>query len=221
VDAVVGAAAPDQYKAGLFHLVPPRHRRRAGEALDAVIFNLRWWLMGQVVLMLVIGATTTLGLWLMGIPLALTLGIIAGLLELVPYVGPWLSAVPAALIALLIGRAPLLMVLGLYLFLHILEGYVLLPLVQQRAVHQPPALTLVAQVLLGEILGLHGLLVAAPLTVAAVVLLKMLYVEDTPGDQTVAVPGETNGGKAEAPVRDGVFACPSEEGRAKKNSAVR
>jgi predicted PurR-regulated permease PerM len=82
------------------------------------------------------------------------------------------------------------MVLGLYLALHVLEGYVLLPLIQRRAVHLPPALTLVAQVLLGELLGLMGLLVAAPLTVAGVVLVKMFYVEDTLGDQDVHVSGE-------------------------------
>jgi predicted PurR-regulated permease PerM len=67
---------------------------------------------------------------------------------------------------------------------------VLSPLIQQRAVLLPPALTLVAQVLLGELLGILGLFVAAPLTVTAVVLVKMLYVEDTLGDEEVDVPGE-------------------------------
>ena len=84
----------------------------------------------------------------------------------------------------------MLAVLGLYLALHILEGYVLLPLIQRRAVHLPPALTLIMQVLLGELLGLMGLFVAAPLTVAGVVLVKMFYVQDTLGDQHVNVPGE-------------------------------
>jgi predicted PurR-regulated permease PerM len=65
-----------------------------------------------------------------------------------------------------------------------------LPLIQRRSVHLPPALTLVAQVLLGELLGILGLFIAAPLTAAAMVLLKMLYVEDTLGDEAVNVPGE-------------------------------
>lgn len=195
---IFGAAEPGLYKAGILHLVPPPHRPRAREALDALAFNLRWWLVGQVVLMIMMWITTTLGLWLLGIPLALTLGVIAGILELVPYVGPWLSAVPAALIALLIGPGHMLMTLALYLALHILEGYVLVPLVQRRAVLLPPALTLVTQVLLGDLLGLMGLFVAAPLTVTGVVLLKMLYVEDTLGDETIAVPGEP--GSEERPV---------------------
>ena len=80
--------------------------------------------------------------------------------------------------------------MALFLFLHVLEGYVLLPLVQRRSVHLPPALTPVMQVLFGELLGFLGLFVAAPLTVTVVVLLQMLYVEDTLDDQAVEVPGE-------------------------------
>ena len=187
---IFGAAEPRLYREGLLHLVPPPHRSRAAESLDAVVFNLRWWLVGQVFLMVVVGVTTAVGLGIIGVPMALALGVIAGVLEMVPYLGPWLSAIPALLIALLLGPMYVLLTAGLYLGLHILEGYILLPLVQRRSVLLPPALTLVAQVLLGELLGLMGLFVAAPLTVAGVVLLKMLYVEDTLGDQAVDVPGE-------------------------------
>lgn len=184
------AAEPRMYRAGLIHLVPRARRQRAEETLDALEFNLRWWLLGQVCLMVAIGITTSLGLWLIGIPLALVLGLIAGIMEMIPYIGPWLSAVPAALIALLVSPYHLLMTLGLYLFIHILEGYVLQPLVQRKAVLLVPALTLVAQVLLSELWGLLGLFVAAPFAVTSVVLLKMLYVEDTLGDENVEVPGE-------------------------------
>jgi predicted PurR-regulated permease PerM len=187
---IFGAAEPQVYKAGLFHLVPPSHRPRLGEAVDAVEFNLRHWLVGQVQLMIILGITTAVGLRLIGIPLALTLGLLAGILELVPYIGAWIAAVPTVLIALLMGPRYVVYTLGLYLLLHILEGYVLFPLIQRRAVDLPPALALVAQALMGEMFGLLGLFVAAPLTVVAMVLLKMLYVEDTLGDEEVAVPGE-------------------------------
>ena len=196
---IFGAAEPRLYRSGVLHLVPAAHRPRAAEAMDAVVFNLRWWLVGQMLLMIIIGVTTTICLWAIGIPLALTLGLIAGLMEMIPYLGPWISAVPALLMALLVSPWHVLAVGGLYLGLHLLEGYVLLPLIQRRAVLLPPALTLVSQVLLGEILGFLGLFVAAPLTVVYVVLFKMLYVEDTLGDQGVNVPGEPgNAGKAPA-----------------------
>jgi predicted PurR-regulated permease PerM len=194
---IFGAAETAVYKKGLLHLVPCGQRRRVAQAVDAVDFNLRGWLVGQVCLMVMMAVTTAAGLWLLGIPMALTLGLIAGTLELIPFIGAWLSAVPAALIALLLGPWYLVMTLALYLGLHILEGYVLVPLVQRRAVHLPPALTLVAQVLLGELLGPLGLFVAAPLTVVVVVFLKMLYVEDALGDKSVA---EVRGGPGQVSI---------------------
>jgi predicted PurR-regulated permease PerM len=184
-----GAATPGVYRTGLLNLVPPGQRQRAVDALDAIIFNLRWWLAGQVFLMVVIGVTTGVGLSLLGIPLALSLGLIAGILEIIPYVGAWMAAVPAAMIALLIGPWHLIAVLGLYLAIHILEGYLVGPLVQRRAVHLPPALTVLAQLLLGTLLGLMGIFVAAPLTVTAIIAIKMLYIRDTLGDTSLSVPG--------------------------------
>jgi predicted PurR-regulated permease PerM len=190
VIGIFGAIEPDVYKDGLLHLVPPRQRPRTHQALDALAFNLRWWLVGQVALMIIMGISTMLGLWGLGIPLALALGIIAGVLEIIPYIGPWLSFVPSVLMALLVSPWHALMVAGLYLGLHVLEGYVLVPFIQRKVVLLPPALTLITQMLLGYLLGFWGLFVAAPLTVCGVVLLKMLYVEDTLGDETVNVPGE-------------------------------
>jgi predicted PurR-regulated permease PerM len=187
---IFGAAEPEVYRAGLLHLVPRGQRRRVSEALQAVAFNLRWWLVGQILLMVLMGITTATGLWLIGVPMALALGVIAGILELIPYIGAWLAAVPAALIALMLGPWHLAMTLALYLALHLLEGYVLAPLIQRHAVHLPPALLLVAQVLLGTLLGVLGLFVAAPLTVTAIVFVKMLYIEDSLGDESVEVPGE-------------------------------
>jgi predicted PurR-regulated permease PerM len=96
------------------------------------------------------------------------------------------SFIPAAMVAVLQGPEHVVFTAALFLALHILEGYILLPLIQQRAVHLPPALTLVVQAAMGELLGLLGVFVAAPLTVAAMVLVKILYVEDTLGDHSAA-----------------------------------
>lgn len=178
------------YKSGILCLTPPAHRRRVSQTLDTIGYNLRWWLVGQAVLMATMAVLTGLGLWLIGMPLPLALGLIAGILEMVPYLGPWLSGVPAALIALMISPWLLLMVFLLYLALHLLEGYLLAPLVQRRLVRLPPALTVIAQFLFAKLFGLLGMFLAAPLTVLAVVALKLLYVEDALGDKTIVVPGE-------------------------------
>jgi predicted PurR-regulated permease PerM len=184
------AAEPEVYRSGILLLVPPQHRPRMEEALGAVNFNLRRWLVGQVFLMVAIGITTVIGLWILGIPMALLLGLVAGLLELIPYLGPWVSAIPALFVAMLVSPWHVVLVLLLYLGVHILEGYILAPLVQRHTILLPPALALIIQVLLGELMGVVGLFVAAPLTVTAVVLAKMLYVEDTLGHDSVNVPGE-------------------------------
>jgi predicted PurR-regulated permease PerM len=202
------AAEPGLYADGMLHLVPPPQRPRAAEVLDSVGHNLRWWLVGQAVLMLMMAVTTAAGLWMIGIPLPLALGLIAGIFELVPYIGPWLSAVPAALIAMLISPWHLAMVLVLYLALHILEGYILVPLIQRRSVRLPPAVTLVTQLLFAELLGILGLFVAAPLTVVAVVSLRMLYVEDVLGDESEPAPGEPASGVTPAPSPNGIAAAP-------------
>jgi predicted PurR-regulated permease PerM len=187
---VFGAAEPGIYKRGLLHLIPFRNRDRVSQALDAVVFNLRAWLVGQTALMVIMGTTAAIALALMGIPLALTLGLITGIMEMIPYLGAWVSAVPAALIALQLGPWYCGMVVLLFLALHIFEGYLIAPLVQSRALHLPPALTLVTQVLLGQLMGVLGLLIAAPLTVTVVVLIKKLYVEDALGDRTAEEPAK-------------------------------
>ena len=176
------AFQPSLYVRGFLGLIPPPRRRRAAEVLDAVGHTLRWWLIGKAFSMLVIGVLTTLGLWLLGIPLALSLGLIAGLLSFIPNVGPILSVIPAALLGLMQSPQVALYVLLLYVGIQVVESNLLTPLVEQRTVYLPPALTLLAEVLFAVLIGGLGLLLAAPLTATALVLVKMLYIEDTLGE---------------------------------------
>jgi predicted PurR-regulated permease PerM len=177
------AIDPGIYRRGLLSLVPLDRRARAAEILAAVGEALRGWLLGQVFAMLVVGVLATIGLWLLGIPLALALGLLAALLGFIPYLGPLAAAVPAVLLALLAGPQQALQVALLYVGIQLLEGYFLTPLVQQRAVHLPPALTISAMVVMGGLLGGLGLALAVPLTAAAIVLVQKLYVEDVLGDR--------------------------------------
>lgn len=116
-------------------------------------------------------------------PLAFTLALIAGILNFVPYIGPLVSAVPAVLLALLQGPQVALYVALLYLGAQTIESYVLTPLVQQRAISLPPALTLSAQTLLGVLLGILGVVLATPLAAITLVVIRKLYVEDALGDK--------------------------------------
>jgi predicted PurR-regulated permease PerM len=180
--ALYGAASPRPYVAGVIRLVPPRGRRRAAEVLAALARTLRRWLAGRLVGMLVIGVLTSLGLWLIGIRFALALGVLAALLNFVPYLGPVVSFAPPALLALLESPTKLLWVLALYLVVQTIESYLITPLVAQTAVALPPALTIVSQIVLGVVAGWMGLLLATPLVAVVTVLVRMLYVEDVLGD---------------------------------------
>lgn len=172
------AAQPRTYRDGLVRLIRPQRRARARDVLGRVGETLRWWLLGKALSMALVGLLSTLGLWLLGIPLALTLGLIAALLAFIPNFGPVLSVIPAALIALSQGPASAGYVLLLYLAIQTVESYIITPLIQQRAIALPPGLILAAQVILGGLLGGLGLALATPMLAAAVVLVDMLYVED-------------------------------------------
>ncbi len=173
------AVDPGLYRRGLVRLNPLNKRSRAEEVCDAVGHTLRWWLLGRLFSMVVVGIATTVGLWLLGIPAPIALGFITFLLVFIPYLGPILAAVPALLSALSLPDAMEPVYVGLlYLGIELLEGYLLTPFVQARTVGLPPAFTLTAQVLMGVLMGIPGIMLATPLAAVALVLVKMLYVED-------------------------------------------
>ena len=189
VAGVYLAARPELYRVGILKLVPAGGRGLVAEAIDDTARALRLWLLGRIVSMLAVGFLTWLGLVIIGVDSALTLGLLAGLLEFVPYVGPIASAVPAVLLAY--GENPEMAVWTALLFLAVqqFEGYVLEPMVQQRAVDLPPALLLFALVAGGLVFGPIGIIFAEPLTVTLFVLVKRLYVRETLHTPT-PIPGE-------------------------------
>lgn len=171
------ALDPQRYRRGLLSLVPSSRRKRATDILDTLAVTLRQWTLGRMLLMLINAILTSIGLWLLGVPLALTLGLIAGLLNFVPNLGPIVASVPAILIALMQSPTQAIYVAILYLVLQSVDGYILTPLVQERTVSVPPALTISSQLIMGVLLGPWGLLLATPLVAAAMVLINKLYVQ--------------------------------------------
>ena len=177
------AAQPQVYRDGLVRLLPPARRPRAQEVWGRIGETLRWWILGKVISMTLVAVLSGLGLWLLGVPLALALGLIAGLLGFIPNFGPVLAVVPAALVALSQSAASAGYVLLLYGGIQLVESYVLTPLVQQRTVSLPPGLILATQVVLGGLLGALGLALSTPMLAAAVVMIDMLYVQDVLHDE--------------------------------------
>jgi predicted PurR-regulated permease PerM len=177
------AIDPRLYRDGLLRLVVPSRRARAKQVLGKVGHTLQWWLFSKLVAMVVIGILTTLGLWLLDVPLALALGVIAALLSFIPNLGPTLALVPAVLVVLAEGPAAVAKVVALYLAVQAIESYGLTPFIEQRTISLPPALTMGSQVALGLLVGSLGVFLAAPLVATGIVLTRTLYVEDVLGDR--------------------------------------
>lgn len=189
VGGIYLAAQPRLYRRGALKLIPPHRRELAGEAIADSGRALRLWLKGQLISMIVIGLLVGVGLWLIGVPSALALGLLAGILEFIPLVGPIIAALPALLIALAVGPQTALWVLGLYVVVQQIEGNVLQPVVQQYAVDLPAVILLFSLLGFGMLFGALGIILAAPLTVVVYVLIKRLYVREAL-DTPTPIPGE-------------------------------
>jgi predicted PurR-regulated permease PerM len=157
--------------------------------MDVTGSALRMWFSGQLAAMLVVGLVSGLAYWWIGLPSPVALGIISGLTNFVPFIGPILGAVPALVFALAINVETVLWTAGAAMLIQQFEGNVIMPLIQRHAVLMPPALALFAIVIFGLLFGLIGVFLAVPLAVAVLVLVKKLW--ETLGEETV-VPGEEN-----------------------------
>jgi predicted PurR-regulated permease PerM len=185
VSALYLAADPELYMRGVLHLFPFRLRPRLREVMIHVGTTLKYWVLGQLVDMVVVGVLSGAGMALLGVPTPFALGVLSGLLTFVPYFGAILAAVPAGLVALTVSWQTALWTLGVYTLCHCIEGYVIAPLVQRRFVDLPPALTVASMTIAGSLFGLLGLTLGTPLAATALVMVRMLYVEDALGDHTV------------------------------------
>ena len=177
------AADPDLYHAGLMKLFPRPRRKRAGEVLSAIAAVLRRWLITQLIAMTTIGVVTTIVLLALGVKAAFALGLLAGLFEFIPTVGPILSAVPAVAMGFLDSPEKAVFVAVAFFLIQFMENHLLIPLLMKGGVDVPPALTILSQALMALLFGFLGLMVAVPLLAATLVAVKMLYVESVVGER--------------------------------------
>jgi len=185
---IVLAATPGVYASGLLALVPAGAVTRGREVITRVYDTLWWWLLGRIVSMTFLGVVTGIGLWLLGVPLVFPLALLAALLSFIPNLGPILSAAPAVLLAFASAPRQALWVALLYSGVQIVESFVLAPIIDRKTIYLPPALTIVAQLVLALFAGIMGVALATPLTAALVVLVTMLYVQDVLGRRDIELP---------------------------------
>ncbi len=176
------AAQPGLYGGGLLRMIPERARPASQATFDAIAESLRGWLKGQALGMVFVGIGSAIGLALVGVPAALAIGLVAGLAEFVPYLGTFVAVIPAAILGFGQGTDTGLWTVGVLLLVQQLQGNIVMPLLQNRMVDLPPAITIFGIIAAGILLGPAGVLLATPLTIVVLVLVRRLYLgedEDT------------------------------------------
>jgi predicted PurR-regulated permease PerM len=175
------AADPQLYRRGVLALIPNRRRAQASVVMSRVAEVLRKWLVTQLIAMVVIGTVTTIVLLILRVEAAFALGVLAGLFEFIPTVGPLLSAIPGVAMGFLDSPEKAAMVAAAYWGIQFLENHILIPLLMKGGMNLPPALTVITQALLALVFGFLGLMVAVPLLATIMVMVQVLYVEQNQG----------------------------------------
>jgi len=192
IGSIFLASDPMPYRNGLLILFPRRIRPEVAEALDDSGRALARWLLGTLVSMAVVAFLTGLVLWLLGVPAFLALGLIAGLSQFLPLIGPLLSSVPAMLLGLTVSPLTPVWVGLAYFTITTLEANFLTPMIQKKAISLQPALMLFAIIASGLLFGPLGALLALPLTVVIVVFVIRFYVNGALGENEMP-PGQEIG----------------------------
>ncbi|QPH38610.1 AI-2E family transporter [Pedobacter endophyticus] len=170
-------ASPSMYKRGVISLLPEKAKEQGKNLLDEIHKVLKGWIKGQLFGFMFIAVLTGVGLWIMDMPLILTLALFAGLLNFIPNFGPIIAMVPASLLALMQGPTTALIVVGLYTAIQVVQSAVTQPLIQKKMINMPPALVIFGQVAMGIVGGFWGVLLATPVVAIVLTTINKLYVE--------------------------------------------
>lgn len=176
------AAEPEVYTSGFLRLFPVRKRLKVKEIIDDTSLTIQWWLVGQLASMLILGTITTVGLWLLGMPYSLILGIFTAFMTFIPNLGPVLAGIPTLMVALTVSPTMALHVAIFYIVIQSIEGYFITPMIHREAIKVPPVLIITFQFLLYYLIGFIGVFVAMPLVACIMVLVQRVYVEEILGD---------------------------------------
>lgn len=192
------ALDPKFYRDGALRLFPPARRAQVGSALDDAGVSLKKWLVAQLIVMFAVAALTGLGLAAIGVPLALSLALLIGILEFIPVIGPIAAAVPGVLLAFAKGPETAVYAVGIYIVVQQVESNLLTPVVQRWAVELPPVVALLSIVASGLLFGVLGIIFATPMAVVVMALVRHLYVEDTLEQHVADKPARKPRGTARA-----------------------
>lgn len=171
------ALRPALYRDGIVALAPPVHRDLVRDILADLANTLRGWIVGQIAAMVILGVLTWAGLWALGVPYALAFGVFTGLVAIVPFFGTLVSTLLPAVLVLSSGgpwQAFLVVLLGIAV--HLIEANFVAPVIMEHQVHLPPVLSIFSVLVMAELLGAVGLLVAVPTLATVMVIVRRIYI---------------------------------------------
>jgi predicted PurR-regulated permease PerM len=195
VGSLFFAADPKVYERGFLLLIPPSKRAAMEDALFDAAATLRLWLRAQLIQMTTMGVLVGIGLWIAGVPSAAALGLLAGLSEFIPYVGPTAAMLPALGLAATAGTGPIIGTLVTYALVRLVQSNFITPYVTNRVISIPPAITLFAILSIGAVFGVFGLFFSAALLVVIFTLIRSLYLREVLGEDIPRAEHETLLGK--------------------------
>lgn len=162
---------------GILALFPMNKRGRVEEILDLIRRRISGWILGQLAAMALIFILTWISLVILGVEFAFTFAVLTGLLQIVPFFGPMIAAVPPILVAFVDSPTKALLIVVVYVVIHQIEAHVVSPMVMARSVRLHPVVVILAVLAMGDLLGLAGIILAVPTAAVVTVLLDELYVK--------------------------------------------
>jgi len=191
VMALYMVANPRPLVNGVLAFFPLEKRERAEEILMLIRERVSGWIIGQIAAILLIFVLTWIGLAALGVEYAFTFAVLTGILEIVPFFGPILAAVPPTLVAFVDSPTKALVVVVIYVAIHQIEAHIISPMVMARSVQLHPVMVILAVLAMGDLLGVAGVILAVPIAAVVTVLLDELYVKPlgaAPSPKAVEVP---------------------------------
>jgi len=170
-------ASPKTYVDGFIKVMPAKAKEETEDVINKVGNTLTKWLKGQLFAMLIVAVLTAIGLTILGMPMAIVLALIAGVLNFIPNFGPLIAMIPAVLVGLMQGVNTALIVAGLYIFIQIIESNLITPQIQKKMINMPPALIIIAQLFMGVLTGGLGLILATPFTALLMVVIQETWIK--------------------------------------------
>jgi predicted PurR-regulated permease PerM len=170
-------ASPSLYKDGVILMIPPDNKDLARKIINRSSLSLKGWLKGTMISMVMLAILLPIGLSLMGIPMALVLGLLAAILVIVPNFGSFIAMIPGVLLALTIDTNKAIMVALFYIVVQTLVQNIVAPLIQKKMINMPPALTIIGQLVMGVLGGAMGIIMAMPAIVILMILADEMYVK--------------------------------------------